>query len=212
MEPLISKAETNMRAPISAKLRLQVTLRFLASGASFSVIEDIFRIPKCTLSQIIPEVCDALWHELNKECIVVPQTAEAWRLKSKEFLDLWQYPYALAAMDGKHCMVQSFKKSGSLYHNYKGHYSIILFALVDANYQFLYVDIGKPGSNNDAAVWQGSSLKKALTSGKLNLPTSQGNVCFHFLGDDIFPLTTTLMKPYTRKENMAVAEKVYNYR
>ena len=115
-------------------------------------------------------------------------------------------------MDGKHCMVQSFKKSGSLYHNYKGHYSIILFALVDANYQFLYVDIGKPGSNNDAAVWQSSSLKKALTSGKLNLPTSLGNVCFHFLGDDIFPLTTNLMKPYTRKEDMGVAEKVYNYR
>jgi hypothetical protein len=94
----------------------------------------------------------------------------------------------------------------------KGHFSIILFALVDANYQFLYVDVGKPGSNNDATVWHTSTLKKALTSGKLNLPKSQGNVGYHFLGDDIFPLTTTLMKPYTRKENMAVAEKIFNYR
>jgi hypothetical protein len=69
---------------------------------------------------MIPEVCEAIWQELHKECIVIPQTASAWKVKSQEFLDLWQYPQALAAMDGKHCMVQAFKKSGSLYHNYKG--------------------------------------------------------------------------------------------
>jgi hypothetical protein len=85
--------------------------------------------------------------------------------------------------------------------------------LVDANYEFLFVDIGKPGSTNDARVWQESSLKNALDSGALHLPpTSDDNVSFHFIGDDIFPLTTNLMKPYTRGDHMALKEKIFNYR
>ena len=62
--------------------------------------------------------------------------------------------YFLGAIDGKHCEIQSFGKSGSLFYNYKGKFSIILFALVDANYRFMFVEVGKPGSINDASVWQ----------------------------------------------------------
>jgi hypothetical protein len=84
--------------------------------------------------------------------------------------------------------------------------------LVDANYNFLFVDIGKPGSNNDAKVWQDSNIKKALDTGALNLPKSNGKINHHFIGDDIFPLTPTLMKPYTRGDQMAIKEKIFNYR
>jgi hypothetical protein len=160
---------------------------------------------------MIPRVCQALWQELHQECIVLPQSQQAWAEKSQEFLDIWQYPFGLAALDGKHVVVSAFKKSGSLFYNYKGTFSIILFALVDANYRFLFVDIGRPGSNNDAKVWQECSLKAALDEGKLNLPDSDG-VQYHFIGDDIFPLTTTLIKPYTRSDKMEVAEKIFNYR
>ena len=62
-----------MRPAIPASIRLQVTLRYIASGANFGVLEDIFRIPKSTLSSMIPEVCSALWDELSRECIVTPQ-------------------------------------------------------------------------------------------------------------------------------------------
>jgi DDE superfamily endonuclease len=99
-----------------------------------------------------------------------------------------------------------------VFYNYKGTFSIVLFALVDANYQFLYVDIGKPGSTNDAKVWQNSEIKKALDSQELNLPQTTGKVQYHFIGDDIFPLGPTLMKPYTRNDQMATKEKIFNYR
>ena len=33
-----------------------------------------------------------------------------------------------------------------------------------------------------------------------------------FSGDEIFPLTQTLMKPYARTDIMSITEKVYNYR
>jgi hypothetical protein len=101
-----------MRPSIPARLRLQATLRYLAGATSFGVLEDIFRIPKSTLSRMIPEVCDAIWEELHEECIILPQTEEDWRAKSQEFLDTWQYPFALGALDGKHVEVQAFNKSG----------------------------------------------------------------------------------------------------
>ena len=87
------------------------------------MLEDIFRIPQCTLSGIIPSVCDALWEELSTECIVLPQTPQDWLQKSQEFLDNWQYPFGLAALDGKHVEVQAFGKSGS-----QGLYSQTFFA------------------------------------------------------------------------------------
>ncbi len=101
-----------MRRAIPAKIRLQVTLQYLSGPASFTVLEDIFRIPKPTLSKIIPEVCEAIWEEFNQEVIILPKTKEGWKEKADEFRDLWQYPFALAAIDGKHIQVQAFKQSG----------------------------------------------------------------------------------------------------
>ena len=84
---------------------------------------------------------------------------------------------------------------------------------MDANYQFMFADIGKPGSFSDARIWQDSKLKQALDSGALNLPDPVGNINYHFIGDDIFPLTVSLMKPFSRgAAEMAPAEKIFNYR
>ena len=108
----ISKQDTAMRPSIPSSLRLQVTLRFLSGATSFSVLEDLFRIPKSTLSEMIPSVCKAIWDELHEESIVLPQTEAEWKKKSDEFLELWQYPFGIAAIDGKHISVQAFENSG----------------------------------------------------------------------------------------------------
>ena len=104
------------------------------------------------------------------------------------------------------------KFTGSVFYNYKGTFSIVLFALVDANYQFIFVDIGQPGSRSDASIWQDSKLRQALDSGALNLPDPVGSTNFHFIGDEIFPLMPNLMKPFARRDKLNISEKVYNYR
>ncbi|GFQ99324.1 peptidase A2 domain-containing protein [Trichonephila clavata] len=53
-------------------------------------------------------------------------------------------------------------KSGSRFHNYKGTFSIILLACVDANCKFVLVDIGAEGHNSDGGVFKNSILVKAL--------------------------------------------------
>ena len=68
------------------------------------------------------------------------------------------------------------------------------------------------GSQNDATIWEQSDLKRALDSWYLNLPEGTENVQFHILGDDIFPLSTRLMKPFGRNKQLTAAQKIFNYR
>jgi hypothetical protein len=91
-------------------------------------------------------------------------------------------------MDGKHVIIRCPPKSGSDYFNYKKNFSIILFAVVDSNYNFLYIDVGTSGRANDASVFSKSALNEALQQNLLNIP-AEGV----FLADDAFPLRTNIL-------------------
>ena len=79
---------------------------------------------------------------------------ERWQEIEKGFRLCWNFPNCLGALDGKHVNIIAPDNSGSTFHNYKYHFSTVLMALVDANYRFIYVDIGEYGSNSDANVFQ----------------------------------------------------------
>ncbi len=207
----ICKQDTTMRRAISSTTRLQVCLRFLASGANYQTLEDIFRIPHNTISTIITETTHAIWDRLSAQYLSCPSTEEEWEDVAKGFWDAWQYPYCIGAVDGKHVQVRSFPHSGSMFRNYKGTFSLVLFAICDSQYKFLYCNVGCAGSANDAAIWLNSAFKKKLEEGQLGCPSSPSYVKYHVVGDDIFGLSETLMKPFPRR-NLNRKELIFNYR
>ena len=75
------------------------------------------------------------------------------------------------------------KNSSATFYNYKGTYSIVLFALVDANYCFPYIDVGKDGRASDSTIFKHFTLNIAMEKKLLNWPET--GLC---LGNDAFPI------------------------
>ena len=86
------------------------------------------------------------------------------------------------------------KKTGSDYYNYKGFFSIVLLALVDAEYRFLWIVGLSNGSCSDAQIFDRSELREMIENDTLGLPAPEllweGGPDLHsfLLGDDTFPL------------------------
>ena len=125
----LQKKDTVFRNSISPAEQLAVTLRFLATGESYTSLQYQFRINKGTLSIIIPKVCDTIANNCS-DYIKCPTTEEKWREIADEFYQRWQLPNCIGAIDGKHVRIVHPQCSGSDYYNYKGFYSIVLMAIV----------------------------------------------------------------------------------
>ncbi|CAG4981029.1 unnamed protein product [Parnassius apollo] len=104
--PKISRQDTIMRSAISPQDRLALTLRFLATGDSYTSLQYTFRILKQSMSCIVPEVCEAIIEAL-KENIKMPTTESEWIQISKKFDELWNFPHCAGAMDGKHVILEA---------------------------------------------------------------------------------------------------------
>jgi len=213
----LKKRDTNWRPALPPGLKLAITLYYFSSGVPYSTLQYGFRVAANTISLIIAEVCQAIIDEFRDEMIKCPCTPEEWKAKAEEFGKMWNFWHGLGALDGKHCGMKSPPKSGSLYHNYKGFFSIILMALVDARYRFMWVEIGANGACSDAQIFNSSHLKRCIEDGSIgfppaeNLPGDDQPMPFFLIGDDAFALRTTMMKPYS-KRGMTHKERIFNYR
>ena len=93
----------------------------------------------------------------------------------------------------------------------------MLLALVDANYKFIYIDVGSNGRASDGGVYRNSSLSQALEEGSLNIPygrkllgdTNAGPMTI--VADDAFPLRSNIMKPYPGR-GLNRERYIFNYR
>lgn len=68
----------------------------------------------------------------------LPTSENKWLETSKQFETMWQFNNRIGAMDVKHVLIKKPPGTGSLYFNYKGTFSVVLFAIVNANYEFMY--------------------------------------------------------------------------
>lgn len=120
------------------------------------------RIGATTAREIINETCIALWEVLFPIYLMTNPTPEKWRNISEKFEKLWNYPNVCGSVDGKYIRIQQPYHGGSAYYNYKN--SIVLQAVVDAEGNFLFVDVGEAGRHSDGGVFAASNFGRIISS------------------------------------------------
>jgi hypothetical protein len=136
---------------------------------------------------------------------------------AEKFAQRWDFPRCIGALDGKHVVLRAPVKSGSFFYNYKGIHSIVLLALVDADYKFIMVDVGCNGRISDGGVLRNSNFGRALLQGAFTLPgpaplpNRSLPIPPVIVADDAFPLTDNIMKPFGNRQ-LTQPHRIFNYR
>ena len=219
IEGRIRKQDTWWREAIEPAHRLAVTLRYYATGNSYQSMHFSWFMGDNTIGNIVRQVSEAIIAEYAEEKLNCPVTREGWMAIADKFSSRWNFHHCLGALDGKHVSIKQPPNSGSLYHNYKKFFSIVLMALVDADYRFMWIDVGTPGSHSDAQIWNDCELQELIKEDQLEVPEEEplpgGDVPvpYAIVGDDAFALRSYLIKPYGRTRRVLThAERIFNYR
>lgn len=148
----------------------------------------------------------------------MPSNEDEWKKVAWDYEKIWNFPHCVGAMDGKHVVIESPILSGSEFYNYKGTFSLVLFAVVDANYNFIYVSIGYQGRISDGGVFKSTSFQKLMENCSLNLPDKsvlpgRNKLSpYVFVADDAFPLSPCILKPYSGHQDKGSKNRIFNYR
>nr|CAI5842446.1 unnamed protein product [Callosobruchus analis] len=153
-----------------------------------------------------------------QKIINLPQGEQEWLNIAKQFNDVWNFPNCVGSVDGKHVVLQAPINTGGEFFNYKSTFSIVLMAVVDADYCFTFADVGCQGRISDGGVIKNTSFYKKLQGNELHLPSdnalpnTEKVLPYVFVADDAFPLEEHIMKPYPGSHQEDSIERIFNYR
>ncbi|XP_072400389.1 uncharacterized protein [Diabrotica undecimpunctata] len=205
IKDVITKIDTHYRRAVTPAEKLAVRLRFLLTGDSFVTLSYNYRLGHSTVHSIVREVCGTIVKNCLRVFIPMPST-EDWTTIAHGFETKWNFPNCIGAIDGKHCEIFA-------------PHNIVLLALVDANYEFIAVDVGSYGKNSDGGIFSSSRLGIALEEGSLNIPSGKHlpgtniSTPLVILGDQAFPLKTYMLRPYPSNQVQEDPRKrIFNYR
>ena len=87
-----------------------------------------------------------------------------------KFNEEWKFPYAFVAVDGSHLSMKcpnGGAQAMKQYFNFKGFYSIVLMALVDEEYRFIWASVGAPGNTHNSTMLKSTDLWKRIVRRKM---------------------------------------------
>ncbi|RCN42728.1 hypothetical protein ANCCAN_11276 [Ancylostoma caninum] len=117
--------------------------------------------------RVVYEVARAIVNSFFGTAFPLP-TQATWEATARDFSRKWNYPRAVAAIDGKHFKCFSPPNSGSSYFNFKGYYSVVLLAVADARYRILLFDLGGKGRFSDAGLYGDSTVRQFIEENLIN--------------------------------------------
>lgn len=162
--------------------------------------------------------CIQVWNVLQP--MVMPEKSEDdWLKIADQFYTRAHFPNIIGALDGKHIRTIQPRNSGSECFNYKKYFSVVLMAWVDADYQFVYIDVGANGAASDSTIFSNSNMGRRLQQNLLNIPDDRTipnepdgkKMPFCLVADEAFGLSRHILRPFARK-SLTPLKKIYNYR
>lgn len=191
--------------------------RYLASGCTFTDLHYSFRVGISTARKIVKEVCEAIWFVMKKECI--PELSKDYlETIAFDFEKNANFPHCIGAVDGKHVRIICPIRSASMFFNYKNFFSVVLMAVADSKYRFVYVNVGSFGKDCDPLIFKQSTLWQSILTKKIQLPkekclpgTESPLVPYYFIGDEAFGLHIHLMRHYGGT-HLTLEKRIFNYR
>ena len=133
-------------------LRLAICLYRLGRGTYYHTISELCGLGVSTCATITREVSEAIVEVLWEESVnkYMPHSEEEFRNKVVDMEEMWQFPCCWSAIDAvispPKCPPGGLESCNE-YHNFKNCYSIVLMALVDSHYRFVWGSCGYPGNS-----------------------------------------------------------------
>lgn len=135
----------------------------------------------------------------------MPNSKQQWKEIARDFEDRWQLPHCLGALDGKHVKITSPPGSGSYFWNYKNFHSVVLMGCANANYEFIWCEVGTNGRISDGGVIRHTTFFEKLNNNRLNITQpepvngSMTELPYVFIGDEAFALRCDFFKAVQSK-------------
>ena len=191
--------------------------RYLTTGSTFTDLHYYYRLGISTIRKIVLEVCQQIWNKLKDEYLHEPSRQE-WVDIATNYENNSHFPHCIGSVDGKHIRVQKFRRSGSMNLNYKHFFSIVLMAIADSDYKFIYVDVGAYGKDCDSSVFKETVFWRKLCDGSLDIPKPSKthpmyseDMPYVLVADEAFALHDNLLRPFGG-HNLSVKKRIFNYR
>ena len=173
-----------------------------------------------TVGYIVNEVTSAIVECLWEDSVTkhMPKSEDEFKSKILDMEEAWQFPCCWSAVNGCHIPIKcppGGLESCKEYHNFKNFYSIVLMAIVDAKYRFIWASCRFPGNSHDSIIFQSTELWEDITEREIipNLGRNVNgvNVSPVILGDSAFPCRTLLLKPFTNAV-LTPQQRYFSYR
>ncbi|XP_041321230.1 protein ANTAGONIST OF LIKE HETEROCHROMATIN PROTEIN 1-like [Pyrgilauda ruficollis] len=215
LRPGLAPHSAHFHPTLPLEKRVAVALWHLATNVEYQTLSPLFGVGPSTVQSCVREVSYAVVLLLKPLYLRLPDEKELENM-ARIFCTRWGFPHCIGALDSLHIPIHPPLRLTADYCNGQGWHSILTQATVDGLGQFWDVSTAFPGSMENSAVLESSSLWVLAKEGRLcpNPPKHfMGKAQkYVLLGDATYPLQDWILKPYQEDENLTQRQLQFNYR
>ncbi|CAI6377470.1 unnamed protein product [Macrosiphum euphorbiae] len=194
---------------LSLTRRVLIAIHFCAVGSYQTGIGEnpYILVSRSMVSKCLKEFTDVIVNHVANEWIIFPITPLQIARNKRRFLEKFNIPHTIGAVDGTQIAITPPNEIDELYQehlyiNRKQYHSINCQIVTDADLKILSINAKFPGRSHDAYVWKNSTIRSHL------LETNAKNT--FLIGDSGYPLEPWCITPILGNHQIYSPEHRFN--